>query len=75
MANNNDRPFDALQSAINANVLVHLKEGQEFRGILKAFDIHMNLVMDDTVVLGDKEIKLGRVVLRGDTIVYVSPEV
>ncbi len=75
MTNNNDRPFDILQSAIGSNVLVHLKGDKEFRGTLQAFDIHMNLVLDNTTILGEKEVKLGRVVLRGDTVVYVSPEV
>lgn len=72
---NNNRPFDILQGAIGSNVLVHLKGGKEFRGVLNAFDIHMNLVLEETVILGEKEVKLGRVVLRGDTVVYVSPEV
>ncbi|MFH1786457.1 MAG: LSM domain-containing protein [archaeon] len=70
-----DRPFDFLKTAIESNVLVRLKDNKDFRGKLKAFDIHMNLVLDDAEDMSNGgHIKLGRVLLRGDTVVYISPE-
>lgn len=70
-----DRPFDYLKSAIDSNVLVQMKGEKRCRGTLKAFDVHMNLVLDDAQDLsGENNVKLGRVLLRGDTVVYISPE-
>ena len=70
-----DRPFDMLKTAIDSNVLVRIKGDKDLRGVLKAFDIHMNLVLDDAEdTTEENHIKLGRIILRGDTVVYVSPE-
>lgn len=71
-----DRPLDALNVAREKNVVVELKSGRMFTGVLKTFDIHINLVLDDAAELVDGEIKrkLGRVLIRGDSIVIVSPE-
>ncbi len=69
-----DRPFDALKDAIEKNVLIRIKGDKEFRGILKAFDVHMNVVLDDTEEFtAETSKKLGRVVLRGDTVIFISP--
>ena len=70
-----DRPFDMLKTAVDSNVLVRIKGDKELRGVLKAFDIHMNLVLDDAEdISGENHTKLGRIILRGDTVVYVSPD-
>lgn len=70
-----DRPFDMLKTAVDSNVLVKIKGDRDLRGVLKAFDIHMNLVLDDAEDTTDgTSTKLGRIILRGDTVVYVSPE-
>lgn len=69
------RPFDILNSALNSNILVKVKGDVEIRGTLASFDLHMNLVVENGEELKDGEIKrkLGTVLLRGDTIVFVSP--
>ena len=69
------RPFDVLNNALNSNVLIKLKGDVEVRGILASFDVHMNLVLENGEELKNGELKrkLGIVLLRGDTVVYVSP--
>jgi small nuclear ribonucleoprotein len=69
------RPFDILNNALNNNVLVRLKGDVEVRGTLSSFDVHMNLVIENGEELKNGELKrkLGTVLLRGDTVVFVSP--
>lgn len=70
-----DRPIDALDRAKGKKVLVKLKNGEEVTGILKALDLHLNLWIDEaeTSKNGENKIRLGTVLIRGDTIVYASP--
>ena len=69
------RPFDVLNNSLNNNVLVKLKGEVEVRGMLASFDVHMNLVLDNAEELksGELKRKLGTVLLRGDTVVFISP--
>ncbi|MDP2666375.1 MAG: LSm family protein [Candidatus Diapherotrites archaeon] len=69
------RPFDLLNESIGKNVLVELKGNLQFRGVLKAFDVHMNIVLENAESLenGNPKTKYGKVVLRGDNILLISP--
>jgi small nuclear ribonucleoprotein len=69
------RPLDALNAARNKSVLVDLKNGARFVGKLKAFDIHINVVLEDAEEHRDGVVKrkLGTVFIRGDTIIIISP--
>ena len=70
-----ERPIDALDRAKGKKVIVKLKNGEELTGVLKALDLHLNLWLDEAEVSknGENKIKLGTVLIRGDTIVYASP--
>lgn len=69
------RPLDTLNAARNKQVIVELKNGRQYIGNLKAFDIHINVVLDDAEERenGETKRKLGTVFLRGDTIIVISP--
>lgn len=69
------RPFDVLNNALGNNVLIKLKGEVELRGTLGSFDVHMNLVLENAEEMRNGELKrkLGTVLLRGDTIVFVAP--
>lgn len=71
----NSRPLDALNASRDKRVMVELKNGKCFVGNLKAFDIHINVVLENAeeLVDGKSERKLGTVFLRGDTIILISP--
>ncbi len=75
MVNGIERPLDLLNNSKGKEVLVHLKGEKQFVGTLLAFDIHINLVLDNVKEMQDGEMKrsLGLTFLRGDTIIYISP--
>ncbi|MEM5834787.1 MAG: LSm family protein [Candidatus Aenigmatarchaeota archaeon] len=69
-----ERPIDALDKAKGKKVFVKLKNGEEITGILKALDLHLNLWLEEAEIQrNDNKIKLGTILVRGDTIVYASP--
>ncbi|NQV90908.1 small nuclear ribonucleoprotein [Candidatus Woesearchaeota archaeon] len=69
------RPLDMLNQARNNTVMVDLKNNLRYVGKLKAFDIHINVVLEDAEEHKDGELKrkLGNVFIRGDTIITISP--
>ena len=71
----NSRPFDLLNDSIGKPVLVKLKGDRSFRGTLKAFDVHMNIVLENAEELENNELKtkFGKVILRGDNVILISP--
>ncbi len=70
-----ERPIDALDKAKGKKVLVKLKNGDEITGTLRALDLHLNLWLDDAEIQrdGNNRLKVSRILIRGDTIVYASP--
>jgi small nuclear ribonucleoprotein (snRNP)-like protein len=75
MVNGIERPLDLLNNSKGKEVLVQLKGEKQVVGTLLAFDIHINLVLDNIKEIENGEIKrnLGLSFLRGDTIIFISP--
>ena len=48
MINGIERPLDLLNQAKGKEILVQLKNEKQLVGTLLAFDIHINLVVDNT---------------------------
>ena len=69
------RPFDVLNASLNNTVIVGLKGGVEFRGVMAAYDVHMNIVLEKAEQIIDGEVKrgVGTILLRGDSVTYISP--
>ncbi len=69
------RPFDVLNSSLNNTVVIGMKGGYEFRGIMVAYDVHMNIVLEKAEQLVNGEVKrgMGTVLVRGDSVTYISP--
>ncbi len=70
------RPLDALNKARGKRVIVDLKNQRQYVGTLEAFDIHINIVLNDAEERQDGEVKrkLGTVFVRGDTITIISTQ-
>lgn len=68
-------PLTILNKSINSRVIVELKAGKEYRGILDGYDPHMNLVIKgaEEIVNGELKRRLELTVVRGDNVIYISP--
>lgn len=77
MENNINRPLDVLNKAKGKEIIIYLKNDKKIVGKLLAFDIHINLVLDDTKEIENDQVKnkLGLTFIRGDTILYIAPAI
>jgi small nuclear ribonucleoprotein len=75
MVNGIERPLDMLNASKGKEVLLQLKSDKQIVGTLVAFDIHINLVLDNAKEFENNELKrsVGLTFVRGDTIIYISP--
>jgi len=75
MVNGIERPLDLLNQVKGKEVLVQLKGEKQYVGNLMAFDMHINIALDNAKEIENGEIKkvIGLTFLRGDTIIYISP--
>ena len=73
----NNRPLDDLQNSIGKNIIVRIRGGHTMRGVLKSYDPHLNLHMEDVVLVKNEEDtqeeQLGQIILRGDNVLMISP--
>jgi len=70
------KPLKILHGSLNNRVIVELRSGRAFHGILDGYDVpHMNLVLKnaDEMQNGESKGKHNAVIVRGDNIIYVSP--
>ncbi len=75
MVNGIERPLDLLNNSKGKEILVQLKNNKQMVGTLLAFDIHINIALDNAKEIEEGEVKrnMGLVFLRGDTIIFISP--
>ncbi len=78
MSNKGRRPFDVLDGSKGGNVLVKLKGyagSTTVSGELQAFDKHLNVWLENaSVKTEDGTTQYGKLFLRGDNVLFVSPE-
>ena len=70
------RPLTALQKYTKKSVIVRLKNDVEYKGKIVNVDSYMNLIMSDAEELKDGKIveKYGRVILRGNNVLFIKLE-
>jgi small nuclear ribonucleoprotein len=69
------RPLDLLQQSLHKRVLVELRGGRSVRGVLDAYDQHLNLVLSAAEEVAQEQVtsRPGVLLVRGDSIVFISP--
>ena len=69
-----DLTIRLLKSSLQQPVIVKLKGHRSIRGVLVGFDEHLNLVLRSAEFIHDEQSQeLGEVVLRGDSVIFISP--
>ena len=71
-----EKPLKILHACLNNRVMVELRSGRGYHGILDGYDVpHMNLVLKNAeeMIKGESISKHNTIIVRGDNIIYVSP--
>lgn len=70
-----EKPMDLIHSSLEKKVLVEIRGNRVFRGILLGYDLHLNFVLANSEELANDEVirSWGTVILRGATVIYISP--
>ncbi|HDI32111.1 MAG TPA: Sm ribonucleo [Thermofilum sp.] len=75
LKNRNELPLRLLEKSLESRVLVKLKDGSEYIGILERSDISMNLILSNAKQIGENNelvANYGRILIRGSNILYIS---
>jgi small nuclear ribonucleoprotein len=64
-----------LEESLGKTVLIKLRGNRKLRGKLEGFDLHMNLVLENAEDISnpDETVNLGRIIVRGDNVILISP--
>jgi len=70
-----DMAVKTLEESVGKVVLIKLKGGKVIRGLLDGFDQHMNLLLENAEEIADDSStsSLGKIILRGDNVIIISP--
>jgi len=70
------RPLTTLQKNTKKSVIVRLKNDVEYKGKIVNVDSYMNLIMSDAEELRNGKIveKYGRIILRGNNVLFIKLE-
>jgi len=79
MSNQNHRnknPLQILQAAQNSEILLRLKDGTEYKGILKEIDAYMNLILESATEImdGSPVAKYNEIFIRGNNLLFLKPD-
>jgi small nuclear ribonucleoprotein (snRNP)-like protein len=69
-------PLQILQNSQGSTILLRLKDGTEYRGLLKEIDAYMNLILEDcTEILdGSPVAKYNEIFIRGNNLLFIKPD-
>lgn len=69
-------PLSILEKSVSKKVSLLLKDNRILEGTLVGYDDYMNMVLENTEETnGDQVKRLGTVVLRGNNVVSITPQI
>ena len=72
----NKNPLSILQNAQNSQILLRLKDGTEYKGLLKEIDAYMNMILEDAteIMEGSPVAKYNEIFIRGNNLLFIKPD-
>jgi small nuclear ribonucleoprotein len=69
-------PLQILQSSQGSIILLRLKDGTEYKGLLKEIDAYMNMILEDATELleGTPVAKYNEIFIRGNNLLFIKPD-
>ncbi|TXT58780.1 MAG: putative snRNP Sm-like protein [Promethearchaeota archaeon] len=73
---NQKNPLNILQDAQNSEILLRLKDGTEYRGLLKEIDAYMNMILEEATEIldGSPVAKYSEIFIRGNNLLFIKPD-
>ncbi|MBD3185661.1 ribonucleoprotein [Candidatus Bathyarchaeota archaeon] len=70
------RPLEVLQRSIDSHIIIRLKDGTEYTGLLAETDNYMNMILSDAKEMHNGELvaRFGEIFIRGNNILYIKPD-
>ena len=76
-------PISRLHQSLGKEIILKVKRNRKFKGILKSFDNHLNVLLenveysyfikiDEEGTLEEKKESLPKIILRGDSIIFIG---
>jgi len=74
--NKSKNPLTILQNAMGSVIILRLKDGTEYRGLLKEIDAYMNMILEDAteVMDGSPVAKYNEIFIRGNNLLFIKPD-
>lgn len=72
----NKNPLAILQNAQNSQILLRLKDGTEYKGLLKEIDAYMNMILENAteIMEGSPVAKYNEIFIRGNNLLFIKPD-
>jgi len=69
-------PLSILQAAQGSIILLRLKDGTEYKGMLKEIDAYMNLILEGCTEImdGSPVAKYNEIFIRGNNLLFIKPD-
>ena len=69
-------PLHILQAAQGSEIILRLKDGTEYKGLLKEIDAYMNMILESAVEIMDSSpvAKYNEIFIRGNNLLFIKPD-
>ncbi|TFF90469.1 MAG: hypothetical protein EU548_02885 [Promethearchaeota archaeon] len=69
-------PLHILQNAVGSEIILRLKDGTEYKGLLKEIDAYMNMILQDATEIMDSSpvAKYNEIFIRGNNLLFIKPD-